>query len=771
MQRLWTQMWVGMTAVGRWTRQVVTPSDAAWTAAAWAMVAVWALWAGLFTADVAPYASLPSLIGLAVMFAVFAVVSLALLLVFWLFGALKGRFRAALILALPPSLLVFVLMWGAKGTALGLPVAVFGLSLVAGSIAALGRPDAALPRRIGAGVFLTLGLAAVAAGAFGLLALPKDPNPALAHYHLAGQTLGLPDPGKPGPYRVRSFTYGSGTDRHRPEYAGGALFRSQAVDGAKLDERWTGLGGWNRTRYWGFDAHAFPVQGRVWMPDTSGPNAAKGPFPLVLIVHGNHEMADYSDVGYAYLGELLASQGFILVSVDENFLNSSIADFINPVAMRMGGENSVRAWLLLEHLRQWRAWTADPHHPMFGKADMNRIGLIGHSRGGEAVATANAFNRLDRDPDDATVPFDYHFNIGAVAAIAPVDGQYRPRGRPTPMENTNYFVIQGSLDGDLNSFMGAAQYSRDDLKPPASAFKASLYVKDANHGQFNTAWGRYDFGLPFRLFLDPRRIMDPQAQRRIAKVYLSAFLRATLCGQTGYRRLFQDARLGAAWLPDDYMLNNYDDDHTVPLADYEEDLDPTTGSFPGARIRGANLSVWRERAIDLKVSPLDSHAAVIGWDERVHASSASYAIERTRYQPRIFPDTELVFSVANAEISSLPRGFKPKGKAAKGDDDRRQTLDWTVVVTDTNGVEARLPLSHDQPLYPQVRGETRRLDAIGMAPTSETVMRRYRFALKDFVAANPRFDPARLSAIRFDFDRSKRGVIVLDDVGLRSSAP
>ena len=47
----------------------------------------------------------------------------------------------------------------------------------------------------------------------------------------------------------------------------------------------------------------------------------EGPFPLTLIVHGNHNMIDYSDDGYGYLGSLLASRRIIAVSVDENFLN------------------------------------------------------------------------------------------------------------------------------------------------------------------------------------------------------------------------------------------------------------------------------------------------------------------------------------------------------------------------------------------------------------------------------------------------------------------
>jgi hypothetical protein len=45
-------------------------------------------------------------------------------------------------------------------------------------------------------------------------------------------------------------------------------------------------------------------------------------------------------------------------------------------------------------------------------------------------------------------------------------------------------------------------------------------------------------------------------------------------------------------------------------------------------------------------------------------------------------------------------------------------------------------------------------------------MRRYRFALKDFAAANPKLDVTNLRSIRFEFDISARGAIVVDDVGL-----
>ena len=102
----------------------------------------------------------------------------------------------------------------------------------------------------------------------------------------------------------------------------------------------------NREKDWGFGFSKFPINGRVWYP------VGDGPFPLVLIVHGNHDPLDYSDPGYAYLGELLASRGFIFASVDENFINGNLR-----------GESDGRAWLLLKHLEDWKRWNDSSIRP------------------------------------------------------------------------------------------------------------------------------------------------------------------------------------------------------------------------------------------------------------------------------------------------------------------------------------------------------------------------------------------------------------------------
>src|SRR5208282_315018 len=159
--------------------------------------------------------------------------------------------------------------------------------------------------------------------------------------------------------------------------------------------------GWKeklRRFYWGFGVDKLPLNARVWYPEGAGP------FPLVLMVHGNHDMAEFSDPGYQYLGELLASRGFILASIDENFLNSGL--FHDPPK-----QQAVRGWMLLEHLKQWRTWNSTRGNPFDQKVDTNNVALLGHSRGGEAVVTAALFNQLGYYPDDATIRFNYRCPI------------------------------------------------------------------------------------------------------------------------------------------------------------------------------------------------------------------------------------------------------------------------------------------------------------------------------------------------------------------------
>lgn len=57
---------------------------------------------------------------------------------------------------------------------------------------------------------------------------------------------------------------------------------------------------------------------------------------------------------------------------------------------------------MLEHVKVWNEWNKTKDNPFFGKADMSQIALIGHSRGGEAVTVAAAYNKLPASRKTAT---------------------------------------------------------------------------------------------------------------------------------------------------------------------------------------------------------------------------------------------------------------------------------------------------------------------------------------------------------------------------------
>src|SRR6266436_4341605 len=171
--------------------------------------------------------------------------------------------------------------------------------------------------------------------------------------------LSAPDPSAMGPFQVLELFYGVGNDIRRPEYGSSVAIKTRTVDSSDFFKDFAGWKRWSRKKYWGFDVDKLPLNARVWYPD--GP----GPFPLALIVHGNHNMAKFSDPGYTYLGELLASRGIIFASIDENFLNSGL--FHDPPK-----QQAVRGWMLLEHLRLWRAWNQTAGNPFHGKVDMAR---------------------------------------------------------------------------------------------------------------------------------------------------------------------------------------------------------------------------------------------------------------------------------------------------------------------------------------------------------------------------------------------------------------
>ena len=571
---------------------------------------------------------------------------------------------------------------------------------------------------------------------------PDLPNGFSIEASLPSLAETLPDPSLSDKFTVETLTYGSGTDQRRTEYAEGAAILTDPVDGSPFVSNWTQL----RTAIWGFDPSELPINGRVWYPE------GEGPFPLVLMVHGNHVAEDESDPGYAYLCDLLASRGYICVSVDENFLNGSgVGNLLS--FKKLSEENDLRGWLLLEHLAFWRDLVTDPASQFFGKVDLDQIVLIGHSRGGEAIAVAALFNNLPNYPDDANVKFDYGFNIKSLVAIAPVDGQYQPAGEPIRLTDVNYLVLQGSHDMDVVSFDGLNLYERVDFTGEDPFFKAAIYIWGANHGQFNTTWGDNDVGFPAIWLYDRDTLIPAQDQMRVAQVAVSAFLEVTLKGNPDYLPFFQNIQTGWDWLPENLYLNAYADSDMTYLVTFEEDVDVTTGTSVGSRISTQNLTTWRESHLPTKRGGMDENGAVLlGWERS--GDDVAFLIDLPEGMYNLDMMDKLVFSAAQAG-----RELDQESQA--------RPLDITVELVDSGGETAALPLSSVAPLQPQWAAEIYRLKFLSNQQISEPILQTYLFTLEEFTRVNPALDVTHLAQVRLVFNLTEEGEIWLDNLGFK----
>ena len=565
------------------------------------------------------------------------------------------------------------------------------------------------------------------------------------------------NPGAMGPYAVKQFTYGSGNDAHRTEYASGITYKTNTVNGKVLIPEWKGKKKKWRERYWKFGPEHFPLNGRVYMP------VGKGPFPLVLVVHGNHSMIDYSDDGYGYLGEVLASRGFLTVSIDENFLNGHWSgDF-------RGKEMPARAWLLLKHLEQWQHWHSDKDHDLYNKADMNNIMLVGHSRGGEAVSIAAAYNQLPYFPDNASEKFDFNFSIKGIVAIAPTDYRYH---RKINLKNVNFLSLQGSYDADETSFWGMRAYRRLTYTDSISRFKAGVYIHHANHGQFNSTWGKADFGAPSKWLLNLAPLLEEKQQQEAAKVFISAFSEATLKDHQAYESIFKNVAVAKDWLPQEHYMTHYEASEYKLIADFEEDININTAS-DSTTVKAKNLVLWREENLETRdQNSQENNTVVLGWDNMESQDTDTIGIYEVllskQHQSYFKTAYNLQFTVGAGNHQWLNSNREEKEVAG---DKKREVpqIDFTVRLTDDQGQTSSLKISAIKAVPKPLKTRFTKfefLDKEMIGNDWEVQLQTYHFPLKVFMAQNANLNMETIKTITFLFDQTPYGVIVLDEIGV-----
>lgn len=346
-----------------------------------------------------------------------------------------------------------------------------------------------------------------------------------------------------------------------------------------------------------------PVEmaGHVVRPANAG---ASG--PLVVFLHGRHqpcyvtgepngeEYVDWpcpggespvpSHLGYRYLQRLLASQGFVTVSVAANGINAQDYRVLD-------GGAAARAALVRAHLDAWARWAASGERA----ADLQQVVLVGHSRGGEGVNRAAV-----------TTPLTAPYRIAGQVLLAPTDFGHQVAAYVPTVTALPY------CDGDVTDLQGQRYTDlARDLTTGDTALRSSVLVMGANHNFFNTEWtpatatapaSDDGFGPLCRRGAETR--LTAVEQRAVARAYVAGAVALFTEGRPQLLEMFDgsDVDVPSALGADvrTHMLAGGREDRAPGSTALLGPVDGATASICAgkagpnlARICGANIDPWR----------------------------------------------------------------------------------------------------------------------------------------------------------------------------------
>ncbi|GAA3984134.1 hypothetical protein [Streptomyces plumbiresistens] len=355
-------------------------------------------------------------------------------------------------------------------------------------------------------------------------ARPRERDSRAAEEPPAPLPAGGVDPGKPGSYRTVTGEYD--------------------LDPVKLP---------------GFPA---PIEMRA---EVVAPQGATGSRPLALFLHGRHSTCykpgaeddvtgDWpcpagtkpipSHKGYLRDQKLLASQGYVTVSISANGINAQDSDAEDAGAQ-------ARSSLVRQHLARWADWSARPSTAPAAvreapKADLSRVLLVGHSRGGEGVNRA-AMDSLYPPPaaqDGYRGPV--RWKVRGTVLIGPtIFGQ-------NPVADVPSVTILPGCDGDVSDLQGEVYVDGTRGVSKGTALHSAVYMVGANHNYFNSEWTPGQAEAPaWDDFWDDEEAPDP------------------VCSPSAATRLTADQQhqAGATYIAAAARLFVGGDDRVLPLLD------------------------------------------------------------------------------------------------------------------------------------------------------------------------------------------------------------
>ena len=260
--------------------------------------------------------------------------------------------------------------------------------------------------------------------------------------------------------------------------------------------------------------------------------AGDGPFPVVVILHGTHPGCPVDDMGvdrwpcdpeveqrnyagFEYLVRELGARGYVALAPNINAENTF--GFGEPIP-------GVRLRQVLDQQLRALATAADGGDNAFGvelagAADVGRLVLIGHSRGGEM---ANYLTRqLGLNEPETAAALGYG-PVAGLLLVAPAVIVQGSTGSDVPLA-----VIMPACDGDVISQDGQHFYEAVRFQSDHT-WATTVLLDGANHNGFNTVLGGDMIAHPGRPGCSPLPATTEQQQFLVD--YAADFL-TTLFGE------------------------------------------------------------------------------------------------------------------------------------------------------------------------------------------------------------------------------------------------
>lgn len=205
-------------------------------------------------------------------------------------------------------------------------------------------------------------------------------------------------------------------------------------------------------------------------------------------------------------------------------VSGSTISFLNP-AEQHGMASLGRANVAFAHLIVLKQ--------KFGSNLNNEIGLMGHSRGGEAVL------RVAKDIAASSAPSTLK-NIKAIISLAPTD-QYDEENLTQAIP---YYVLYGSMDGDVHGAVDDLTVSTSNRTSGFSLYdraintteKSMSFVYGATHNGFITNNGDYNTTAYSKY---AGNLIDLSVQKSITKAFMNAFFRCYVKDENLWKPILQ----------------------------------------------------------------------------------------------------------------------------------------------------------------------------------------------------------------------------------------